>query len=238
MKHYHLLLPLLGLLSHGAAAQTGPPAPDWTPRRWTVGVQAAFYPRVAFADYPDSQGNEQSVRPWPLMPTLAYRVRHQASVEIGLLLRAAPATVVSTVDNFSAYTYRTRTVTWMLPIVTRLHLTVPPASRWQASFALGIMPVSSRRSSEITSTDIKTGQTYSSGSSSSSYNDAHFLAGFGGGYVIAPRLTLTADARLTFSPLAAILGQVFAKYSSGPTPSPFFGAFSAGLSYHFGPALH
>jgi hypothetical protein len=235
MKLCRMLFVMLLLAGRNGAAQITSAVPEWPAHRWTVGIQLAYYPRVAFAEFPDSQGSDQAVRPWPVMLTLAYRVRQQASIEVGLLLRAAPTYVTSTTSNSGTNTYQTSAFTLMMPIVTRLHLPVLQPGRWQADLEFGIMPVSSRRSEKTTFTDARTGQTSTSGTSASSYSDLHFLAGFGGGYAITPQLSFTADARVTYSPLLSIVGSVLA--SPGTAPSPFFGALSAGLSYHFGLVL-
>ena len=85
-KRYRMLLVLL-LAGHNGAAQTGPATPM---RRWTVGVQAAYYPRMALVDAANRQSGYEYGRPWPVLPTVAYQTKRWGTVEIGLLFRAMP----------------------------------------------------------------------------------------------------------------------------------------------------
>ena len=236
MKPYHLFMVLLGLAGRDATAQTTA-APEWPLRRWTVSTQLAFYPRIALADASDGQGGTEYVRPWPVLLSVAYRTKRQASIEIGLLLRAVPARTSSATTNSGTYTSRKRFVTWAVPVVTRAHLPLPNPGRWQVDFEFGFMPLSAKSSEETTFTDAQSGQTSTTGSSSNSYSDVQFIGGFGGAYALTPNLNLTADARVTFSVLLAIVGQALSNYGVKNDIVPFAPALSTGVSYRFGKTL-
>lgn len=236
VKPCGLLLLLLVLAGHSGAAQTIA-APQWPPRRWTVGTQLAFYPRVALAEASNGPGSPEYVRPWPVLLTVAYRTKQQASVEVGLLLRAAPGRSVSTTTSSGTYTRRTRAVTWAVPVVTRVHLLLPQPGRWQADFAFGVMPLSAEYTEETAFADARTGQVSTASNSRQAYSDVQFIGGFGGAYALTPNLSLTADARVTFSVLLALVGKVLSNYGSSKTVTPFAPALSTGVSYRFGSAL-
>ena len=236
MKPYLLLMVLLGLVGRDATAQTTA-APEWPLRRWTVGTQLAFYPRIALAEASDGQGGMEYVRPWPVLLTVAYRTKWQASFEIGLLLRAVSARTSSAATNSGTYTGHRRFITWAVPVVMRAHLPLPNPRRWQVDFEFGIMPLSSRYSEETTFTNAQTGQASTSGSSRDSYSDVQLISGFGGAYALTPNLSLTADARVTFSVLLAIVGQALSNYGVKNDIVPFAPALSTGVSYRFGKTL-
>ena len=227
---------LLGLVGRDATAQTAA-APEWPLRRWTVGTQLAFYPRIALAEASDGQGGTEYAHPWPVLLTVAYRTKWQASLEIGLLLRAVSARTNSATTNSGTYTSNRSFVTWAVPVVMRAHLPLPNPRRWQVDFELGIMPLSSRYSEETTFTNAQTGQASTSGSSRDSYSDVQLISGFGGAYALTPNLSLTADARVTFSVLLAIVGQALSNYGVKNDIVPFAPALSTGVSYRFGKTL-
>lgn len=236
MKLCRILVMLLVLAGHSGAAQTtGEPA-EWSARRWTVGTQLAFYPRFAFTEAADERTIE-SVRPWPVMPTIAYRIRQRASFEAGLLLRTMPRrTTTTTVDNYGT-SIRQRTATsWAVPIIIRSHLPLPDRGRWQADFEVGFMPLAATYREEGTYLDVRTGQ-QSNSNSTNSYSDCLFIGGLGGAYGLTPNLKLTADARVTFSLLLALVGSYLTNNGIEHNISAFAPALSTGVSYQFGKTL-
>lgn len=236
MKLYRIILVMLLLGGRQGASQTSA-ASEWAPRRWTVGAQLAFYPRVALAEAADGKGGTEYVRPWPVMLTVAYRTKHQASLEVGLLLRAEPVHITSASNSSGTYTSRKQAVTWMVPIVTRAHFPLHQPGRWQLDVEFGLMPASSQYSEETTFTDARTGQTSTSGNTRYSYGDVPLLGGLGGAYALTPNLSLTADARVTFSLLAALVGSYLSNIGIKNDIIPFAPALSTGVSYQFGKAL-
>ncbi|WP_201978004.1 hypothetical protein [Hymenobacter rubidus] len=235
MKHYPILLVLLVLLGHQGAAQTTGVAAQWPARRWTVGTQLAFYPRFAFTEAANEYSTE-SVRPWPVMPTVAYRIKQRGSFEVGLLLRTMPRRTTTFADSYGTSVRQRSATSWALPILTRAHLAVPDLGRWQADFEIGLMPLTATYREESTYTNARTGQ-QSNSSSANSYSDCLFLGGLGGAYALTPHLKLTADARVTFSVLLALVGSYLSNNGIKNDISPFAPALSTGVSYQFGKAL-
>ncbi|OGX87903.1 hypothetical protein BEN47_10250 [Hymenobacter lapidarius] len=234
MKCYHILLPLLVLLSHSGVAQTGPAASEWVPRRWTVGIQAAYYPRMAMVDAADAPSGYNYARPWPGLPSVAYQTRRAGAVEIGLLLRTMPQHTTVTIDSDGTAVTQRQSSTWAVPVVYRGHLD-EKRRRWRTDLVVGFMPVSSYYKEEITRTDVATGRTYLSGNQQKEYHDFLILGGLGGAYALTPHVSLTADARLAFSAAGYISEQLLPNGQNGI--SALAPALSAGLSYHFGPTL-
>ena len=236
MKLYQILVGVQLFVCRNGAAQTSTADSGWAPRRWTVGAQLASYPRIALAEAADGQGGTEYVRPWPVLLTVAYRTKQRASFEVGLLLRAEPTHTITITNSSGTGVIERRATTWAVPVVTRAHLPLPNPGRWQVDFEVGIMPLSSKYSEESTFTSVQTGQP-STSSSRDSYSDVQFIGGFGGAYALTPNLSLTADARVTFSVLLAIVGQALSKYSTKNDIAPFAPALSTGVSYRLGKTL-
>jgi hypothetical protein len=219
-----------------AAAQAPEPPAGWAPRRWTVGVQAAFYPRFALAEARDGQSGTEYVRPWPVMPTIAYQVRQRGSVEVGLLLRTMPTRTTTVANSSGTSVTQRRAISWAVPIMARSHLLGPNTERWQADFEIGLLPLSASYREESTYTDAKTGQ-QSNFYSSNSYGDVLLVGGLGGAYALTPHLRLTADARVAFSVLLALVSSYLSNNGVKNEISPFAPALSAGVGYQFGKTL-
>ncbi|WP_457066039.1 hypothetical protein [Hymenobacter sp. UYAg731] len=99
------------------------------------------------------------------------------------------------------------------------------------------MPLSSQYNEETTLTDVRTGQTSTTGTTRYSYSDIRFLGGLGGAFALTPNLSLTAAARVTFSFLAAIVGSYLSNNGIKNDITPFAPALSTGVSYRFGKTL-
>ncbi|MDO7848980.1 hypothetical protein Q5H92_21630 [Hymenobacter sp. M29] len=236
MKLYLILLVALLAGGRPAVAQAPIAPAEWAPRRWTVGVQAAFYPRIAYEPATDGSG-AVFVRPWPLMPTIAYRIKQKTSLELGLLLRTMPQRTSAFSDGYGTSVTQANATSWAVPIITRAHLLLPNPGRWQADFEIGFMPLSASYRQEQFYTNAQTGQQSKSGEVSYSYNDFLFVGGVGGAYVLTPNLRLTADARVTYSVLLAVVGVALSKYGIQNSISAFAPALSGGMSYQFGKTL-
>ncbi|MCC3153342.1 hypothetical protein Q3A66_10895 [Hymenobacter sp. BT770] len=224
------------MLSGSASqAQTAPTAPGGPATRWAVGLQAAAYPRIAFVNAYAGQSQAAYVRPWPVMPTLSYRLEARGALEAGLLLRLSPTHTTSEVNSTGTYLTTSHASTWMVPFVVRAQLAPQRAERWQLDAVLGVMPLSTKYTEENTFVDVRTGQASSYGDSRQAYSDLPLLAGIGGAYALTPHLSLTADARFAWSILGTIVGRALSQRDD--FVAPIWPALSAGLSYQFGKPL-
>lgn len=231
MKLYCMLLVILTLGGRTGAAQTGPGAPA---RRWTVGVQAIYYPRMAMVDAANGQSGYDYVRPWPVLPTVAYQTKRWGTIEIGLLFHTMPqhTTTATDLDGKGSSVNQRQSSMRAVPVLYRGTLQLPNPRRWQADVVVGFMPVSSYYREEVTRTNFTTGQTYATGSFQSSYNDFLLLGGFGGAYALTSHFSLTADARLSFSVAGYVAGKLLPDRENDI--SAFAPALSAGVRYQFG----
>lgn len=237
VKPCGLLLLLLVLAGHSGAAQTSPDASAWPARRWTVGLQAIYYPRMAMVDAANGQSGYDYGRPWPVLPTAAYQTRRWGTVEIGLLFRAVPphTTTATDPDGQGNSTIQRQSSMRAVPVLYRGPLQIPSPGRWRADLVVGFMPVSSYYRETITRTNFTTGQTYSAGNYQSEYADFLLLGGLGGAYALTPHFSLTADARMSFSVASYVAGKFL---SDGQNDiATFAPAISAGVRYQFGQEL-
>ncbi|GAB3878699.1 hypothetical protein GCM10028824_41120 [Hymenobacter segetis] len=235
MKLYRILLVMLVLAGHRGVAQTTEAPTEWPARRWSVGTQLAFYPRFAFVEAADERGIE-SVRPWPVMPAITYQIRQVGSFEVGLLLRTMPRRTATVADSYGTSIRQRSANSWAVPIIIRSHLPLPDRGRWQADFEIGFMPLAATYREESTYTDARTGQ-QSNSDMSTSYHDFLLVGGLGGAYALTPNLKLTADARVTFSLLLALVGSYLTNHGIDNNISAFAPALSTGVSYQFGKTL-
>lgn len=235
MRTLYVLFLLLLLASRRGEAQTSPAvAASPLAMRWALGGQLAFYPRVAFAETPTGPDGRAFVRPWPVMLVLSYRSAPRAAVEAGLLVRAAPAHTTTEITSAGTYVVTTRATTWAVPVLVRAQVAPRLPKRWQLDGEFGLMILSSKYSEEATYTDARTGQNALFSSDRQSYSDFPLLVGVGGKYELTPYLSLTADARLTWSFLGTFLVQALTKRND--FVAPITPAISAGVSYQFGAA--
>lgn len=235
MKLCQVLLVMLILAGRHGAAQTTEIVSEWPLRRWALGTQLAFYPRVAFAEAADERSVE-SVRPWPVMPTIAYQIRQRGSFEAGLLVRTMPRRTTTVTDSYGTSVRQRSATSWAVPVIIRSHLPLPERGRWQADFEIGFMPLSATYREESTYTSARTGQ-QSTSDMSNSYSDFLLIGGLGGAYALTPNLNLTADARVTFSLLLALVGSYLSNNGIKNDITPFAPALSTGVSYQFGKTL-
>ena len=236
MKLYRMLLVLVTLVLAGrtGTAQTSPDVPA---RRWTAGVQAVYYPRMAMVDAANGQSGYDYGRPWPVLPTVGYQTKRWGTIEIGLLCRTMPnhTTTATDLDGKGSSVIQRQSAMWAVPVLYRGLLQLPNSGRWQADLVVGYMPVSSYYREEITRTNFTTGQTYEAGNYQSEYHDFLLLGGFGGAYALTPHFSLTADARLSFSVAGYIAEKLVPVGKIGI--SAFAPALSAGVRYQFGKSL-
>ena len=235
MKLYRILLVTLLLAGRNGAAQTTAATAGWPLRRWMVGTQLAFYPRFAFTEAADGQSAE-SVRPWPVMPTIAYQIRQRGSFEAGLLLRTMPRRTTTVTDSYGTSVRQRSATSWAVPVIIRSHLPLSERGRWQADFEIGFMPLSATYREESTFTNARTGQ-QSTSDKRNSYSDFQLIGGLGGAYALTPNLNLTADARVTFSLLLALVGSYLSNNGIKNDITPFSPALSTGVSYQLGKTL-
>lgn len=233
MKLYRILLVASILAGRNGAAQTTAAGPGWPARRWTVGFQAAYYPRMAMVDAADGESGYEYARPWPVLPTVAYQTKRWGTIEIGLLLRAvSPHTTTTTDPGGGVSTIQRQSFMRAVPVMYRGGLPLPNMWRWQADVVLVFMPVSSYYTESITRFNPATGQTYSAGSSRREYGDFLVMGGFGGAYALTPHVSLTADARLSFSVAGHVADVVLPDRRHDI--ATFAPALSLGVRYQFG----